>query len=296
MPIFLNALNMSSQQINSLASPSVGTDAVNKDYVDGKLAGLAWKSPGVRVATTTNGVLLTAYENGDSVDGISLVTGDRILLKNQTAQTENGIYVVAATGAPARASDADSSAELQNAAVLVSEGTVNANTAWTQNTDSVTIGVSNIVWAPFGAGQSYTADGNGIELTSTTFGLELDGTSLSKGSSGLRIGSAAAAAGLTESGGLLSVGAGTGITVNANDVAIDTSVAVRKYVTNVGDNSSTTITITHNLGTPDVTFDLWTGTTGALVFCDAQNRSTNAFDLVFATAPTTNQYRVVVHG
>lgn len=295
MPKMLNTLDMSSNRITNVASPSAGTDAANKDYVDGKAAGLSWKSS-VRVATTTNGTLATAYENGDTVDGVTLVTGDRILLKNQTTQTENGIYVVAATGAPARASDADSTAELESATVFVIAGTANADTAWTQTTNAPTIGSSNIVFAQFGAGQSYTADGNGIELTSTTFSLELDGTSLSKSATGLRIGSAAAAAGLTESGGLLSVGAGTGITVNANDVALDTSVAVRKYATNIGDNSSTTITVTHNLGTTDVTFMLWTGSSGALVECDANNRTSNAFDLVFGTAPTTNQYRVVVHG
>lgn len=291
----LTGADFNNQRAQNMGSPSAGTDGANKDYVDASRAGLSWKTA-VRVATTANAALATAYENGDTVDGVTLVTGDRILIKNQTTQSENGIYTVNASGAPTRATDADSSTELDSATVFVQAGTTNADTAWTQTTNTPTVGSSNIVFVQFGAGQSYTADGSGIELSGTQFQLELDGTSLSKSSSGLRIGSAAAANGLTESSGLLSVGAGTGITVNANDVAVDTSVVARKYATNVGDGSSTTITITHNLGTTDITVQLWTGSSGAAVITDMNNRSTNAFDLVFAVAPTSNQYRVVVHG
>lgn len=291
----LTGVDFNSQRALNMASPSAGTDGANKDYVDSKAAGLAWKQS-VRVATTANGTLATAYENGDSVDGVTLATGDRILIKNQTSQTENGIYTVNATGAPTRATDADSTAELESATVFVQAGSTNADTAWTQTTNAPTIGSSNIVFAQFGAGQSYTADGNGIELSSTTFSLELDGTSLSKSASGLRIGSAAAAAGLTESSGLLSVGAGTGITVNANDVAVDTSVVVRKFAASHGDGSNTSYTITHNLGTLDVTYVIYRVSDGVQVFPDVTHATTNTLTVVYAVAPTTNQYRAVVHG
>lgn len=117
-----------------------------------------WVTP-VRVATTANGVLATAYENGDTVDDIVLATGDRILLKNQTTQTENGIYVVAASGAPTRATDADSTAELDNLIVEVTEGTASAGKFFTQNTATPTIGVSNIVFAEFTTNITYSVSG-----------------------------------------------------------------------------------------------------------------------------------------
>lgn len=293
---FLTGVDLNNQRGRAFADPSSATDAANKQYVDALIAGLKWKAE-VRAASTANGTLATDYENGDSLDGVTLATGDRILLKDQTTQTENGIYTVNASGAPTRATDADSSAELDSATVFVRAGTVNADRAYTQTTDLPTIGSSNIVWAQFGGGEAYSADGQGIELSGTTFSIELDGTSLSKSASGLRIGSAAAANGLTESSGLLSVGAGTGITVNANDVAVDTSVVARKYVrTTIGDNSATTITVTHNLGTTGVQVELFETSSGSTVFCDVTNRATNAVDLVFAVAPTTNQYTVVVLG
>lgn len=293
---FLTGVDLNNQRGRAFADPSSATDAANKQYVDALIAGLKWKAE-VRAASTANGTLATAYENGDSLDGITLATGDRILLKDQTAQTENGIYTVNASGAPTRATDADSSAELDSATVFVRAGTVNADRAYTQTTDLPTIGSSNIVWAQFGGGAAYSADGQGIELSGTTFSIELDGTSLSKSASGLRIGSAAAANGLTESSGLLSVGAGTGITVNANDVAVDTSVVARKYVrTTIGDNSATTITVTHNLGTTGVQVELFETSSGETQFCNVTNRATNAVDLVFAVAPTTNQFTVVVIG
>jgi hypothetical protein len=318
---FLVNVDLNNNNIINVADPSNATDAANKQYVDAALAGLKWKQE-VRVATTANGTLATAFANGQSIDGVTLSTGDRILIKNQSTQTENGIYVVAASGSPARATDADSTAELNSATVFVRSGTVNADTAWTQTTDSPTVGSSNIVFAAFGAGggTTYTADGQGIELTSTTFGLELDGSSLSKSASGLRIGSSAAGAGLTESSGILAVGAGTGITVNANDVALASttagaglthttgvlavgagdgisvaadSVAVDSTVSrrfSTGTHaSSTSIAITHSLGVQFCSgVSVYVTATGERVECDVTATSTTVMTFGFASAPTTN--------
>lgn len=84
-------------------------------------------------ATTTNGTLATAFENGDTVDGTTLTTGDRILIKNQSSQAENGIYTVNASGAPTRATDFDSWDEIVGAFVTVENGTANAGTQWLCN-------------------------------------------------------------------------------------------------------------------------------------------------------------------
>lgn len=104
-----------------------------------------WKAP-VRVATTAAGTLASSFENGDTIDGVVLATGDRILIKDQAAGAENGIYVVAASGAPARASDADSAAELIGSIVIVKEGTANADTGWLATNDSITLGTTALVF------------------------------------------------------------------------------------------------------------------------------------------------------
>lgn len=292
---FLNGIDLQNQRGVNVGDPSSATDIANKQYVDNALSGLKWKRE-VRAATTANGTLASAFENGDTIDGVTLATGDRILIKDQTTQTENGIYIVAASGAPSRATDADSSAELNSATVLVMAGTVNADKAFTQTTDSPTIGSSNIVWASFGSGLSYTADGNGLELSGSTFALELDGSTLSKSSSGLRIGSGAAGAGLVESSGVLAVGAGAGISVAADAISVDSSVYVRKYATNVGDGSATSFTKPHGLGTSDLTVAVYLiGSPSEEVDPDVTVDATNVY-LTFATAPANNAYRLVAHG
>jgi hypothetical protein len=108
---------------------------------------LSWKAP-VRAATTANGTLATAFENGDTIDGVVLATGDRILLKDQTTGSQNGIYTVNASGAPTRATDADTGAELVCATVRVSEGTANADSEWSCTTNApITVGATALAWS-----------------------------------------------------------------------------------------------------------------------------------------------------
>ncbi len=149
-----------SEYDNSVGIDTDGTMAANSDaklpsqkavrtLVNATLAGLSWKQA-VRVATTAAGTLASDYENGDTVDGVVLATGNRILVKNQAAPAENGIYVVAASGAPTRATDADSAGELVNASVFVSEGTVNADTQWTCTTNAtIVVGTTALTFAQF---------------------------------------------------------------------------------------------------------------------------------------------------
>ncbi len=114
--------------------------------------GLSWKQA-VRAATTAPGTLASSFENGDTIDGVTLATGNRILIKDQAAPADNGIYVVAASGAPTRATDADSGAELVNASVYVSEGTVNADTQWTCTTNAtITVNSTSLAFAQLTSG------------------------------------------------------------------------------------------------------------------------------------------------
>lgn len=259
---FLNGVDLSSQKIVNLASPSAATDGANKSYVDNLVAGVAWKAA-VRAASTASGTLASAFANGSTLDGVTLVTGDRILIKDQSTGSENGIYTVNATGAPTRATDADGAGELvANATVLVSEGTVNADKAYTCSTNgTITVGTTATTWVQFGGGAITYSAGNGLNLASTIF----------------------------------SVVAGSGISVGAN-VGIDTSVVVRKYATTVGDGTSTAITVTHNLNTRDVQVTLYNATSFEQVLPDITNATVNTVTLTFAVAPSASQFRAVVFG
>jgi len=127
----------------------------------------------VRAASTVNVTLASAVENGDTLDGVTLATGDRILLKNQTTGSENGIYTVNASGAPTRATDADAGAELVNAAVYVSEGTTNADTAWTcTNNATPTLGSTALTFTQIGNGNTYVGDGTSIDVSGTTISIK----------------------------------------------------------------------------------------------------------------------------
>ncbi len=108
----------------------------------------------VVAASTTNGALATAYENGDTLDDVTLATGDRFLLKNQTAGAENGFYTVEVTGAPTRATDFDVDAEaIRGATVTVIGGTTNANTFWMHTTTgAITLGSTSLVFTQVGGG------------------------------------------------------------------------------------------------------------------------------------------------
>lgn len=252
------AVSFNSQRITGVATPTVSTDAANKAYVDNAIAGLSWKEA-VHAATTAN-ITLSGVQ---TIDAHTLVAGDRVLVKNQTTASENGIWVVAA-GAWSRATDADTDTEIWGAAVFVQEGG-QANTQWILTTPlPITIGTTGLTWTQFGGGGGGTyVAGNGLtDSPANTF----------------------------------NVGAGTGITVAADSVSIDTSVVARKFSASVGNNSLTSIPVTHSLGTRDVVVNVYDATSFDTVECDVVRTDTNNVTVTFAVAPTTNQYRVVVVG
>lgn len=128
---------------------------------------LAWKTP-VKCATTTNGTFATAYDNGSEVDGVTLATGDRILIKNQTDQTVNGVYTVNATGVPTRATDANTAALLLGCIIPVEGGTVNAATAWANSNTTLVLGTDNVTYIVFSGLKS----GNGLTLTADVLSID----------------------------------------------------------------------------------------------------------------------------
>lgn len=253
--------SMGGFKLTNVATPVGATDAANKAYVDALSNGLDPKAS-VRVATTANATIASDFENGDTIDGVTLATGDRILIKDQSDGSANGIFTINASGPPTRATDADVSAEVTAGMfVFVEEGTANADSGWLLSTNNpITLGTTALVFVQFSAAGQITAG-----------------------------------AGLTKTGNTLDVGAGTGITVNADDVAINPAVVVRKYATDVGDGAATAYTITHNLGSRDAGVHVYDNTTPfAEVHCDKEMTTTNTVTLRFTVAPTTNKYRCVV--
>jgi hypothetical protein len=307
-------LNMGGYKLTALATPVSSTDAANKQYVDDVAQGLNIHAASY-AATTAN--LNATYSNGTSgvgatltnagtqaafaTDGTTPSLNDRILVRLQTNTAENGIYTLTTVGSGStnwvltRATDFDTPTEIAGGDfTFVDNGTTLANTGWVNVDEVNTVGTDPIVFQQFSGAGTYTAN-NGVVLNGTVFSFApRSGYGLQTGSSGAEI-KLATTSGLNLTTDL-AVGAGNGISVLTNTVAIDSTVVVSKYATNVGDGSATSYTITHNLGTRDVIVSVYEATGSyAEVICDVNHATTNTITLLFSVAPTNNQYRVVVH-
>lgn len=276
-------LNLNNYKITNLATPTLSTDAATKAYVDGVAEGLHIHAASY-AATTAN--LNATYSNGTAgvgatltnaganaafaTDGVSPSINARILVRLQTAQAQNGIYVLTTVGDGStpwvltRATDFDTAAEMSGGDfTFVDAGSTLANTGWVSVDEVNTVGTDPVVFQQFSGAGTYTAS-DGVLLTGTNF----TGVVVASG----------------------------GLSVGASGFQLDTTIAVRKYAANVGDGSATTYTVSHNLGTKDVIVSVYDNSSPyAEVVCDVQHTSTTAITLLFSVAPTSNQYRVVVH-
>ena len=211
-------------QARVATTPSNANDAASKSYVDSTINGLDVKES-VHLATTAAGTLASDFANGDTIDGVALATGDRILIKDQADASENGVYTVNASGAPTRATDFDADSEVTAGAFFfVEEGTVNGNNGFTLTTnDDITVGSTNLTFTQFSGSGQITA-----------------GT------------------GMTKSGNTLNVVGGDGIVANANDLAIDLATNTALAF----DSGKLDVTIDLSDTTNDVTGTLAVGSGG----------------------------------
>jgi len=160
--------------LSANSDSNLATQRAVKAYVDNLYSGVDWKEH-VRVATTANITLSGAQ----TIDGVSVVAGDRVLVKNQSTTTQNGLYVCA-SGAWIRSADADTGLSLELAIVKVREGSTNALKEFRCGSYNITLGSTAIVWLEWSAGTTYAADGTTLELLANIFGVKDSGISTGK--------------------------------------------------------------------------------------------------------------------
>lgn len=195
------------------ATPTADADVANKAYVDSVAQGLDIKAS--CLYTTTNNITLSGLSTQAGGDWPSALTaGDRILVKNQTAQAQNGIYAASASGWT-RTADMNTWSEVPGAFTFIEDGATLSSTGWVTTAGSTgTIGVTAMPWTQFSGAGTYTA-GDGLQLISNAFSVKLNGTSLDASASGLRI--STTWAGQTSITTLGTIGTGTW---EATDIAV----------------------------------------------------------------------------
>jgi hypothetical protein len=177
-----NNVALTGGTITGLGDPSSTSDAATKNYVDTLVAGLRTRAV-ARVASTANVNISTGLENGDTLDGVTLVTGNRVLLKDQSTASQNGLYTVVASGAASRDTEYDTISELAGQLILVSEGSTHADDLFLCTTDtSATLGSSSISYTQVfpSSGGTVTsvglADAGSSEFTVTNSPVTSSGT------------------------------------------------------------------------------------------------------------------------
>lgn len=248
-------------RITNLPNAASDQEPATLAQLKAQIEGLAWKDS-ARVKTQGN---IDLSAPGSSIDGITLSSGDRVLVASQSTASQNGIYVWNGAATPAtRSLDASVFAELEAAVVTVEEGT-DAGSTWRQTEVNGTIDSSTVTWTAFGAAVPAASESTAGKIEIATQ-AEVD--------------------------------AGTDDSRALTPLKLKTwSLAPKRYSTDVGDGSNTSYTVTHNLGTRDLMVVVYRNSGNYdEVECEVRHTSTTALTLVFSAAPTSNQFRVVVTG
>lgn len=247
-----------SSRILNLPAPASAAEPATRSYVDALVEGIKWKA--ARVASAAN---INIAGPGTTIDGITMATGDRVLLRGQTAGAENGLYVwnggaVAMTRAP----EADTFAELEAAVVSIEEGT-DAATSWRQTAVNGTLGTTAVTFSAFGtaAPPASTTTAGVIEIATQA---EVD------------------------------TGTAAALAVTPQTLAGSAHV-VGRYATLFGDGAATSYPITHNLNSRDVEVKTYRNSGNYdEVWLEVQHTTVNSVTLITDAAVALNALRVVV--
>jgi hypothetical protein len=225
------SVDVSGKKITNLAEPTADTDAATKYYVDAARSGLDVKAS-VRAATTGNITL----SNTQTVDGVALSVGNRVLVKDQSTASQNGIYVVA-SGAWTRSTDADNnpSGEVTSGMfTFIEEGTVNASTGFVLTTaDPITLGTTPLTFTLFSSSGTLIA-GEGLSKSGNTLQVNVS-NGITIASDSVQLASSVAGTGLTFSSGVVNViGTANRITANADSVDIASTYVGQTSITTLG--------------------------------------------------------------
>jgi hypothetical protein len=307
-----------------VATPTDAAHIATKGYVDAARQGLDVKAS-VRAATTAPINLSTDLQNGDVIDGVTLVTGDRVLVKNQGTASENGIYVTVASGAASRSSDANGTADTgeltSGTFTFVEEGTINFDSGFVVSTNgTITVGSTGIVWTQFSGAGSFEA-GDGLSKSGTTVNVNVTADRTAITSDAIDIASTYVGQTSITTLGTITTGVwnGTDVAVadggsgasNASDARTNlgytttagqtTSTAVLARVVNqacAASVSTTSVTtVTHNFGTKNVNVQIYEVSSGATVIGDVARTSNDTVTVTMnGSSILLNDYRIVVTG
>lgn len=254
-----NGLDMQSTKIENLAAPVSANDAVRLADLNSAIEGLAFKDS-VRVSSVAN---INLSSPGATIDGVTMVTGDRFLAKDQTTQSQNGIYVWNGAATPAtRATDASTAAELEAAVVTVEEGT-SAGATFRQTQVNFTLDSGNVLWTSFGTSAPAASE--------TT-------------------------AGIAELATQAETDTGSDDTRTITPLKLTNwSGRVKKVTANFGDGAATQYDFTHNFNTRAVQVEIFRNSSPwDTIVCDVSRPDANTVRVNFAVAPSSNQFTYVI--
>lgn len=305
-----------------VATPTDAAHIATKGYVDAARQGLDVKQS-VRVATTAPINLSADLEAGDLIDGVTLVAGDRVLVKDQSTATENGIYVAVASGAASRSSDANGTADTgelkPGTFTFVEEGTVNSDKGFVVSTNgTITIGSTSIAWTQFSGAGSFTA-GDGLSQSGNTINVNVVADRTAIVGDAVDIASTYAGQSSITTLGTITTGVWNGTDVAVTDggtgasdattartnLGIKTTAGAATTTTatlarvaaqgNTAHSSGTSTTaVVHNFNTTDVIVQVYEVATGETVIGDVNRTNPDTVTVVLLGNHAANAFRIVV--
>ena len=308
-----------------VATPTDSAHIATKGYVDSARQGLDVKAS-VRVATTAAINLATDLQTSDVIDGVTLVAGDRVLVKNQGTASENGIYVAVASGAASRSSDANGTADTgeltSGTFTFVEAGTVNFDSGFVISTDgTITVGTTGITWTQFSGAGSFEA-GDGLSKNGTQVNVNVTANRTTITADAIDIASTYVGQSSITTLGTITTGIWNGTDVAVADGGTGSSIesGARTNLASASGEASgrttstpalartakqgcatsvsavSTTTVTHNFGTTDVNVQIYEVSTGATVIGDVTRSNSNTLSVVLFGTIAANDYTIVVVG